>query len=391
MSIRAELTAYLASAEFRKVGIELAWFAAAGCCLPRSGAGVAGWVQRHGVATPVQAASLVWEADGGSGHSGPARGASAGQTGAVCCRMFVTLYHGKAAGRFIRGLSVCSSGWGCSTMALWRCICWRNWRGRRAAWLCRGVVAGFLAARAGKIRPRIIVAFENFGVSLHIGLDCCCWELANPWTILCNRPRLGRVLEPQATDFPLQCGRDVGAAVGWTALAAAGGTAMLLIVASLFVRSSERPAATTGQQPCGRCRRSVGGAGRRYVAGRRAHRAAGGDRCASARFGRAVAPARRNWIAVRRRRTRWRRWCGVATSSAPSMAMTAGAGQWATVPRPATGSASRWCRTAGRGPMPPPCARRKRAPARPAAASGTADRRRGSPFRRGACRSEPLV
>ena len=87
VSTGRELTAYLASAEFRKLGIELAWFAAAGSWrTPRVGGArrsLAG-VQRHGVAASLEEAGVVGQADGGAGYPGPARRAAAGQAGAIC-------------------------------------------------------------------------------------------------------------------------------------------------------------------------------------------------------------------------------------------------------------------------------------------------------------------
>jgi CHAD domain-containing protein len=77
--------------------------------------------------------------------------------------MFATLYQGKAAHRFIRRLSGLQEHLGVlndGAVATHLLQELGGPSGRHA--YGAGVVAGFMAARAGKIRPRIILAFEKF-------------------------------------------------------------------------------------------------------------------------------------------------------------------------------------------------------------------------------------
>jgi len=77
--------------------------------------------------------------------------------------MFATLYRGKPAHRFIRRLSRLQQRLGVlndGAVATHLLEDLGGARGRHA--YAVGVVAGFLAARAGKIRPRIILAFDRF-------------------------------------------------------------------------------------------------------------------------------------------------------------------------------------------------------------------------------------
>jgi CHAD domain-containing protein len=77
--------------------------------------------------------------------------------------MFATLYRGKAAHRFVRRLSRLQQRLGVlndGSVATDLLEELGGASGRHA--YAVGLVAGFLAARAGKIRPRIVLAFEKF-------------------------------------------------------------------------------------------------------------------------------------------------------------------------------------------------------------------------------------
>jgi CHAD domain-containing protein len=77
--------------------------------------------------------------------------------------MFATLYRGKASHRFIRRLSALQERLGVlndGDVANHLLAELGGPAGRHA--YATGIIVGFLAARAAKIRPRIIRAFERF-------------------------------------------------------------------------------------------------------------------------------------------------------------------------------------------------------------------------------------
>jgi triphosphatase len=162
---RAALTAYLASAEFRMLGIELAWFAASMSwrVAPADGVeGVTGFsatVLQHRWKKLVGAGKRMDELDIPGLHGVRLRAKRA----RYAAEMFATLYRGKAAHRFIRRLSALQERLGVLNdgAVATHLLEELGGAGGRHAYAA-GVVAGFMAARAGKIRPRIIVAFEKF-------------------------------------------------------------------------------------------------------------------------------------------------------------------------------------------------------------------------------------
>ncbi|HET6306700.1 MAG TPA: CHAD domain-containing protein [Rhodopila sp.] len=168
---RKELTAFLDSAAFRALGIELAWFAAAGFWrMPPSGDGgaeaeppvlgdfAAAVLQRRWKKLVVLGRRIE-ELDVASLHRVRLRAKRA----RYAAEVFSTLYQGRVAGRFIRRLSVLQQRLGVlndGAVATHLLAELGGPSGRHG--YATGVVAGFLAARAEKIRPRIIRAFEKF-------------------------------------------------------------------------------------------------------------------------------------------------------------------------------------------------------------------------------------
>jgi triphosphatase len=77
--------------------------------------------------------------------------------------MFLALHHGKAPQRFIRRLSVLQQRLGVLNdgAVATHLLAELGGPGGRHAY-ATGIVVGFLAARAAKIRPRIVRAFERF-------------------------------------------------------------------------------------------------------------------------------------------------------------------------------------------------------------------------------------
>jgi CHAD domain-containing protein len=162
---RAELTAYLASTEFRKLGIELAWFAAAGLShaageeVSASLAEFSATVLQHRCKRLLSAGKHMEDLDIPGLHGVRLRAKRA----RYAAEMFATLYRGKAAGRFIRRLGTLQQRLGVlndGAVAMYLLEELGGPGGRHA--YAAGAVAGFLAARAGKIRPRIMLAFEKF-------------------------------------------------------------------------------------------------------------------------------------------------------------------------------------------------------------------------------------
>jgi CHAD domain-containing protein len=162
---RSALTAYLNSAEFRTLGIELAWFTAAGSWRaplvenPPSLAGFSAMVLQHRWKKLVSSGKHMEDLDIAALHGVRLRA----KRTRYAAEMFATLYHGKTAHRFIRRLSVLQQRLGVlndGAVAMHLLEELGGASGRHA--YATGLVAGFMAARAGKIRPRIIAAFERF-------------------------------------------------------------------------------------------------------------------------------------------------------------------------------------------------------------------------------------
>jgi CHAD domain-containing protein len=162
---RTALSAYLAGAEFRKLGIELAWFTAAGFWrAPAAEPPVAldafsAAVLQHRWKRLVSAGKRMEEMDIPGLHGVRLRAKRA----RYAAEMFATVYGGKPAHRFIDRLSVLQQRLGVLNdgAVATHLLEQLGGPGGRHAYAA-GVVAGFMAARAGKIRPRIIVAFEKF-------------------------------------------------------------------------------------------------------------------------------------------------------------------------------------------------------------------------------------
>lgn len=195
---RKALADYLASPAFRALGIELAWFAAAtfwhaGGTPPgadRSGAhpsrgdpppdapahrreaepgdkpaeprlarDFAPRVLQHRWKKLLAAGKRIEELDVPSLHNVRLRAKRARYS----AEMFAVLYEGKSAQRFIRRLSVLQQRLGVlndGAVAAHLLHELGGASGRHA--YAVGVVTGFTAARAGKMRPRIVRAFEKF-------------------------------------------------------------------------------------------------------------------------------------------------------------------------------------------------------------------------------------
>jgi CHAD domain-containing protein len=162
---RTALRAYLAGAEFRKLGIELAWFTVAGFWrAPAAEPPVAldafsAAVLQHRWKRLVSAGKRMEEMDIPGLHGVRLRAKRA----RYAAEMFATLYGGKPAHRFIDRLSALQQRLGVLNdgAVATHLLEQLGGAGGRHAYAA-GVVAGFMAARAGKIRPRIIVAFEKF-------------------------------------------------------------------------------------------------------------------------------------------------------------------------------------------------------------------------------------
>ena len=186
---RAALTGYLESAAFRLLGIELAWFVSARFWQVASGVAAneaagpdpaVGAVPDTATGLPAGAATLAefaapvlqqrWkklvslgkqidDLDIAALHGVRLRAKRA----RYAAEMFSTLHQGKASHRFIRRLSalqerlgVLNDGAAASHLLLQL----GGPAGRHG--YAVGLVTGFLAARAVKIRPRIVDAFERF-------------------------------------------------------------------------------------------------------------------------------------------------------------------------------------------------------------------------------------
>jgi CHAD domain-containing protein len=162
---RSGLAVYLAGAEFRKLSIELAWFSAAASWhaapeeepLPLTG--FAAVVLQHRWKKLVSAGKRMRELDISGLHAVRLRAKRA----RYAAEMFATLFNSKAAERFIRRLSVLQQRLGVLNdgAVATHLLQELGGAGGRHAYAA-GVVAGFMAARSKKMRPRILVAFEKF-------------------------------------------------------------------------------------------------------------------------------------------------------------------------------------------------------------------------------------
>jgi CHAD domain-containing protein len=166
---RKDLAQYLGGPAFRLLGIELAWFAAARSwhtppeqsaeAEPLTLIQFADAVLQHRWRKLLSAGKRIEELDIPGLHGVRLRGKRL----RYAAEMFSTLHDGKAANRFIDRLSdlqqrlgVLNDGAVASHLLLEL-----GGAGGRHAY-ATGVVVGFLAARAERIRPRIIKSFERF-------------------------------------------------------------------------------------------------------------------------------------------------------------------------------------------------------------------------------------
>ena len=162
---RQALTDYLAGVEFRGVGIECAWFAAATSWrMPPADPPVqldefSAGVLQHRWRKLISAGKRMEALDIAGLHDVRLRAKRA----RYAAEMFASLYRGKAAHRFIRQLSALQQRLGVlndGAVATHLIEELGGASGRHA--YAAGVVAGFMAVRAAKIRPRIVLAFEKF-------------------------------------------------------------------------------------------------------------------------------------------------------------------------------------------------------------------------------------
>jgi CHAD domain-containing protein len=164
-----DLAQYLDSAEFRLLGITLAWFIAAQAwqARPESEPGAtpgdlvafADTVLQHRWKKLLSAGKRIGTLDIGALHALRLRAKRA----RYAAEMFAALHDGKAAHRFISRLSVLQQRLGVlndGAVASHLLLELGGAGGRHA--YATGLIAGFLAARAERIRPRIIKAYERF-------------------------------------------------------------------------------------------------------------------------------------------------------------------------------------------------------------------------------------
>ena len=168
---RKALAAYLSSVEFRALCIELAWFAAAGAWRPQADARAeeatapvtlatfASGVLQHRWKKLVSAGKHIEDLDVPALHGVRLRAKHA----RYAAEMFSTLHHGKGASRFIRRLSVLQQRLGVLNdgAVATHLLKELGGPGGRHGY-ATGIITGFMAARAEKVRPRIIEAFERF-------------------------------------------------------------------------------------------------------------------------------------------------------------------------------------------------------------------------------------
>ncbi|HEY4174585.1 MAG TPA: CHAD domain-containing protein [Rhodopila sp.] len=172
VACRKELADYLDGPAFRLLGIELAWFVSSGGwdvppavvseevrAEPPTLVAFAGPVLQHRWKKLVSLGRRIEELDVPSLHGVRLRAKRA----RYATEMFATLHQGKAANRFIHRLSVLQQRLGVlndGAVATHLLEELGGPSGRHA--YAAGIVAGFMAARAAKIRPRIVQAFEKF-------------------------------------------------------------------------------------------------------------------------------------------------------------------------------------------------------------------------------------
>jgi triphosphatase len=169
---RKALAAYLGSPAFRILGIELAWFAAARFWhagpepvageetnQPMPLADFAGQILQHRWKKLVSLGKQIEELDIPSLHGVRLRA----KRTRYAAEMFSTLHPGRAPHRFIRRLSALQERLGVlndGAVATHLLAELGGPAGRHAYAI--GIITGFLAGRATKIRPRIIRSFERF-------------------------------------------------------------------------------------------------------------------------------------------------------------------------------------------------------------------------------------
>ncbi|HBK05653.1 MAG TPA: hypothetical protein DDZ81_07280 [Acetobacteraceae bacterium] len=162
---RTALTGYLGSNAFRTLAIELAWFAAAASwhvtsdTEPASLPAFSAAVLRNRWKKLVAQGKRMDELDIPGLHGVRLRAKRA----RYAAEMFITLYPEKASHRFIRRLSLLQQSLGVlndGSVATHLLEELGGPSGRHA--YATGVIVGFLAARTGKMRPRIVQAFEKF-------------------------------------------------------------------------------------------------------------------------------------------------------------------------------------------------------------------------------------
>jgi len=171
LACRKALADYLGGPAFRLLGIELAWFASAAisdappvvseiaATDPPTLVAFAGPVLQHRWKKLVSLGKRIEELDVPALHGVRLRAKRA----RYATEMFSTLHQGKAANRFIRRLTVLQQRLGVlndGAVATHLLAELGGPSGRHA--YAAGVVVGFLAARAARIRPRIVKAFERF-------------------------------------------------------------------------------------------------------------------------------------------------------------------------------------------------------------------------------------
>ncbi|MGD0105384.1 MAG: CHAD domain-containing protein [Rhodopila sp.] len=166
------LAAYLQSSAFRMLGIELAWFAAAGFwhVVPEAAAGeetaqplpletFANQVLQHRWKQLLSSGKKIEELDVPSLHGVRLRAKRA----RYAAEMFSALYHGKTPHRFVRRLSALQQRLGVLNdgAVATHLLAELGGPGGRHAY-ATGIIIGFLAARAARIRPQIVRSFERF-------------------------------------------------------------------------------------------------------------------------------------------------------------------------------------------------------------------------------------
>jgi CHAD domain-containing protein len=159
------LTDYLAGADFRKLGFECAWFAASSSWrtppveAPLSLTEFSATVLQHRWKKLVSAGKRMEALDIAGLHGVRLQAKRA----RYAAEMFASLYRGKAAHRFIRRLSALQQRLGVLNDGAVASVLLEELGGPSGRHgYAAGVVAGFMAARAAKIRPRIVLAFEKF-------------------------------------------------------------------------------------------------------------------------------------------------------------------------------------------------------------------------------------